>query len=253
MRKIKKVNKLYRMVRYSKLIILLVVGIIAVSCLFPLGRSKARWLISQWWARQVLNALGVEMVVEGDQGDLKGPLVIISNHISWVDIPVILALFKVHFVSKSDIKSWPIIGFLAAKTGTIFLEKKNKRSLPNVVKTLGEALDENKKILLFPEGTTGRGDSVLPFRSPLLEVAVKSKTSVVPIAIRYFNHDSSPNFSAAYVDDDTFMKTLVRIVSAPVTRVKVNIAGMIYPEHTDRKNLAMKLRDQVQFFFTQET
>src|SRR5690606_26195244 len=105
------------------------------------------------------------------------------------------------FVSKDDVRKWPLIGWLCARTDTVFLERGSRVAAQRARENLVEALHRGKRVALFPEGTTTRGDTVLPFHSALLQAAIDAGTPVTPVVLRYRSGDGSPSIAPAYVDD----------------------------------------------------
>ena len=135
------------------------------------------------WLNQLIQLLNVEVVVHG-QPDIDSGLYV-SNHISWLDAVVIANISNFSFIAKNEVKQWPLIGQFGQMTQTLFIERQNKFSVYRSLPTLEQHLNMNRSILLFPEGTTSRGETVLPFFTMLYEAAVRTEKPIQAITLRY--------------------------------------------------------------------
>lgn len=135
------------------------------------------------WARAVLKIMGVRARYEGPVPD--GPFFLVSNHLSYVDIPVLLAQLDARFLAKSEIASWPVMGLLARSTGTLFVDRSRKRDLTRVLPAIRGVLDRGPGVIIFPEGTSTDGSAVEPFKPSLFEVPVEMDLEVTCAALHY--------------------------------------------------------------------
>lgn len=154
-------------------------GLWTVRRHFPQWTEAQRQQAVQNWSRRLLHRLGVALEVHGPL-PLQGPVLVVSNHLSWLDIVVINAARPCRFVSKSEVKAWPLIGSLVAGAGTLFIERERPRDALRVVHHLAECLQAGDVLAVFPEGTTGDGSAVLPFHANLLQAAVVTGRPVQP-------------------------------------------------------------------------
>jgi 1-acyl-sn-glycerol-3-phosphate acyltransferase len=129
----------------------------------------------------------MRLVVQGNKDLLaqNKPFLVVSNHISWIDIHVINAISPVIFVAKSDVASWPIFGWIAKKIGTIFIAREKIADIKRVLDLMHQNFSQNRKICIFPEGTSSDGKTVLNFRPNLFQAAINSNVDVLPICIQY--------------------------------------------------------------------
>jgi 1-acyl-sn-glycerol-3-phosphate acyltransferase len=141
-------------------------------------------LVVREWSRRMLRIMGVELEVRGVVHE-SGPLLVVANHISWLDILVMNACQPARFVSKADARHWPVLGTLISGAGTLFIERENRRDAMRVVHLMAERLVDRDIVAVFPEGTTGDGRQVLPFHANLLQAAISTGTPVLPVAIGY--------------------------------------------------------------------
>lgn len=177
------------------------------------GRRPA-WLprAVRWWHARLCRALGVRLQVDGR---LVPQCLLVGNHISWLDIPILGALGEIHFLSKSDIRGWPLIGWMAGIAGTRFIAR-GAHQTDAVLAQLREDLADGRSLMLFPEGTTTAGDGVRRFHPRLFSLAQMPGMRVQPIAIRYRRgEDRRPDTEAPYIGDDTLIANLWRLIRHP--------------------------------------
>ena len=151
----------------------------------------------QAWALSLLGHAGIALEIRG-QPPITGPVLLVSNHISWLDIPVLHAARHCRFVSKSDVQDWPLIGTLATAAGTLYIERSSRRDALRMVHLMRDALQANEVLAVFPEGTTGDGTRILPFRSSLLGAAhqamgdATADVTVYPLTLTYTGWQGLP-------------------------------------------------------------
>ena len=156
-------------------------GLWVVALRFPTLSPDQQHARVQVWSQQLLALAGVHLRVVG-QPPLTGPVMLVANHISWLDIPVMHAARHCRFVSKSDVKGWPLIGTLATAAGTLYIERSSRRDALRMVRSMQEALERGEVLAVFPEGTTGDGRAMLPFHANLIQAAVAAQSPVQPVA-----------------------------------------------------------------------
>jgi 1-acyl-sn-glycerol-3-phosphate acyltransferase len=162
---------------------IVVSGILVAFISFLFGRGlerRAEWM--QWMSGRFLAMLGCKVHVTG-QIPRRG--LVASNHLGYVDILVIGSVCPCVFVAKSDVRGWPVFGLLARLAGTVFVRRKAPADAARQVQTLGSVLRGGHPMVLFPEGTSSGGESVLPFRSSLLQAAIANDLVMIPAAIHY--------------------------------------------------------------------
>lgn len=173
------------------------------------------------WTRRCFRAacrcLGLEIHVHGSPP--AGNALYAGNHISWTDIPVLGSLQPVRFLSKSEVAHWPLIGWLARQGGTLFIRRGAGQA--RQIKTgIGEKLSAGESVLIFPEGTTSAGLTVLPFHGLLLKAAADSGVPLQPVTISY-RRNSHPDHLAPFIGDDEFHTHLIALLRKPSPRVDV--------------------------------
>lgn len=231
--------------RLTRGVVHLLHGMAIVAVCFPSMDAAARARKVQWWSAKVLRLLGITLQVEGKPRPAAALLV--SNHVSWLDIAVIHAACPhARFVSKADVLRWPLLGWLIKSVGTLFIERERKRDALRVVHEVAAALGRGETVAVFPEGTTGAGDKVLPFHANLLQAAIASHSPVQPVALRY--HEPGQRFSvcAQYINQMTLVHSMWRVVSARGLGVNLRFLLSEGSTHADRRALAQHLREEIQ-------
>ena len=210
-------------------------GLATVALAFPFLPLKPRRALKSRWSRQLLDALGVRLRVAGTP-PVSGLLV--ANHISWLDIYAINALAPTAFVSKDDVRAWPLIGWLSARTETIFLERGSRGAAMRAKERVSGELRQRACVSVFPEGTTGNGNALLPFHSALFQAAIEAGTRVAPVALRYTGRDGEPSPAPVYVGDTSLWQCLRAIVTTGGLTAQLHFLPALDPAGTDRRQLA---------------
>lgn len=198
------------------------------------------------WARRMLALMGVRLEVQGTPPGC-GPGLLVCNHLSWLDILAIHAARHVRFVSKSDVRRWPVVGRLADGAGTLYIERERRRDALRVAHHMAEALRSGDLIAVFPEGTTSDGQDVLPFHANLLQAAISSGAPVQPMALGFVDDASgAPSLAARYIDDDDLITSLWRVLGAPPLRAIVRFGEPQPAVGRERREWAATLHADVQ-------
>ena len=168
----------------------------------------------------------------------------VSNHISWSDIPILGSLAPIRFLSKAEVGQWPLIGWLARQAGTLFIHRGGGQAR-RVRGQIIENLQAGENVLVYPEGTTSAGLTVLPFHGLLLRAAPESKTPIQPVTIAY-RRDGRPDHLAPFIGEDEFHSHLLRMLRQPSARVDVVFHEPVQsPEEVPTAELAASLRQTV--------
>jgi 1-acyl-sn-glycerol-3-phosphate acyltransferase len=213
---------------------------IALAAWLGLGARASREVLAQRWHRRLLAILGVELRVEGLA--LREPHMTVANHVSWLDIPVLGALEATRFVGKSEIKDWPVAGWLASAGGTFFLRRGSGGSAP-LINRLVPHLRAHGSVTLFPEGTTTDGSAVLPFHARLFAAAIAARCPVQPVTIQYGFAADGANI-APFIGNDSLAGHIVRLLRCPKLEVRVMYGPPLHP-HASRDELAREAESLV--------
>ena len=199
------------------------------------GRSH----VQRGYCRLVLRGLGVRIAVSGGPiRNLRGVLVV-SGHVSWLDIFAIGAVLPGSFVAKAELISWPAFGALARLMKVIPIERDSLRRLPAVVDAVAARLRAGRTVVAFPEGTTWCGLAYGPFRPAMFQAAVDAARPVQPLRLTYHHRDGSTSTVPAYIGDDTVFASICRLVVARRTIAQVHVESLQLPGD-DRRDLAAR-------------
>jgi 1-acyl-sn-glycerol-3-phosphate acyltransferase len=229
--------------RLARALVHVLHGALICALLFPFLNAEGRMQRVQWWSQRLLSLLGIALHSQGTPRG--GATLVVANHVSWLDILAINAIQPVRFVSKADVRRWPLIGWLVACGGTLFIERERKRDALRVVHQVAEALRAGDTIAVFPEGTTSPGDLLLPFHGNLLQAAIATGAVVQPVALRFADDADEVSRAASYVGDTTLLQSVWAIARASGLRVHVTWLAPQSCAHADRRALAEYLRGSI--------
>lgn len=212
---------------------------------FPQLSPQQREARVQVWAAQLLRIWDIGLEVRG-QPVLTGPALMVCNHISWLDILVIHATRHCRFVSKSELREWPLIGTLATGAGTLYIERESRKDALRMVKEMARALMAGDVLAVFPEGTTGDGFDMLPFHANLIQSAIDADAPVQPLALQFVDSKTNEiSMAARFVGDDTLVGSIWRTLNAEGLKAVVNFGELEMANGQDRRAWAQTLRGEV--------
>jgi 1-acyl-sn-glycerol-3-phosphate acyltransferase len=222
-----------RFVRWVRILAHASTAFLIVRLVFPrVARARQRRLHC-WWSRKLIGILGLKTRVEGSAPPEIGAIVA-ANHVSLLDVFLVSSVRPTRFIAKSEIRDWPVAGWIAERAGTLFVKRARRHDTARINELVHGALAQGDCVGLFPEGTTTMGDTLLKFHTSLFEPAVANEARVHPVAIRYEHADGSLCRAMAY-DDLTFMQSVGLIV-----RQRGVIARMLFAEAIDARGLTRR-------------
>src|SRR5512135_2005631 len=227
---------LRRALRISLLMLHLAWGVALAGLIFPLLGPAQRDRRIMAWARRLLRVLGVRLQAD-TAPRLPGGALLVCNHVSWLDIYLIYAAQRVHFVSKAEVRTWPVAGWLAHKTGTLFIERGRRADTARINAEMRELMQSGAWVAVFPEGTTSDGRGLRRFMPSLLQPAVELNCPIVPAALRYRTLAGEYSAAPAYIDDLSMWQSLKQIVSEPGLIAELHFGAPIVP-NGHRRDLA---------------
>ena len=190
-------------------------GVLTLSILFPFLNRQQKDHHIRRWCKRLLKIFGLHLTVEGGELLPSTPYLLVSNHISWIDIHVINAFKPVRFVAKSEVASWPIFGWMAKQLGTVFIRRDSARHARQVVDQMADVL-KTESVCIFPEGTSSSGETVLPFKPNLFEPAAISDTPVWSLAISYHSRNTGErSLATAFIGDMGLVESMALILKSP--------------------------------------
>ena len=223
----------------------LLVGLWTIYLHFPRLSEEQREMRVQAWSLQFLALWGVHLKVLG-QPVASGPALIVSNHISWLDILVIHAARYCRFVSKSDIRDWPLVGALATHSGTLYIERASRKDALRMVHDMADALRNGDVVAVFPEGTTSDGLGLLPCHANLIQSAIAAEAPVQPMSLKFVDaHSGQLTLAPCYIGDDTLLGSIWRTLTAPPITAVVNFGAPQTADGRERRQWASDLRETV--------
>jgi len=217
-------------------------------CVFPFITKTRKNTLTQWWSGHILAAFNITLKTRGQiPGQQQQHVMFVANHISWVDIFAINSVLPVRFIAKSEIRHWPVIGFLATRANTLFIQREKRHHANRMNQQISHSLQLGDNLCLFPEGTTTNGHQVHPFKPSLFQAAIDAKTIVWPIAIRYLNTaDGKTDMRMAYADDTSLLDSLKAILTIPQPNVEIFFLPPIGTSSiTNRQMLANASREEM--------
>ncbi len=209
-----------------------------------LTHAQSQLLVREW-SRQMLRIMGVELVVRGTPPE-RGPVLLVANHISWLDILVMNAAQPARFVSKADVKHWPVLGALITGAGTLYIERESRRDAMRVVHQMAERLRAHDTIAVFPEGTTGDGRKLLPFHANLFQAAISANAPVLPVALGFVDGASGQRSDAPlFIGDTSLLASLWSTLRARGLQAVVHYGEPQRFQGRDRRTWAQDMRAEV--------
>jgi 1-acyl-sn-glycerol-3-phosphate acyltransferase len=219
----------------------LVHNAIAIQFVSPTRRlhSRAAWL--HCWSRFACRVLGIRVTTRRSMPSCG---LLVCNHLSYLDIIVLSSIQPCVFVAKRDVASWPLFGWLAHVAGTIFVDRERKLSSSNAVDVVGDAIADGSVVVIFPEGTSSDGSTVLPFKSALLESAVRHRCPIATASIDYRLDDGSVADEVCYWGDMTLVPHLLNLFFKREVRANYSFSTAKI-RAGNRKQIARELRYEI--------
>lgn len=216
--------------------------ILGLTLIFTFKKASQRWrgFVFQTWAKTAASILGVKVAVRGARPSL--PFLLVSNHLSYVDVLVFASQLRCVFVARGDVARWPVIGSLCRGVGTIFINRQNRSDVTRVNGLIDQAQRDGRGVVLFAEGTSTRGDGMLPFKSSLLEPAARANLPVAYAAISYrtLEGEKPAHLSVCWWGEMTFVKHVIGLMY--LTEIHATVGFGAEPiQASNRKVLAEKL------------
>jgi len=196
------------------------------------------------WHQRTLKILNLNVRYFGTAPETT--VLAVSNHISWLDIIVLAQAFPVDFLSKSEVRSWPFYGWLAARGGTLFIERGNQHAADHAIEQITNNLQHGDNVLIFPEGTTTDGNGLRKFHARLFAAAQQAGAPIQAVALRYPGPGGKTHPSVPFIDHDPLMTSLWKILGQKSIQVEVHYCPLIQLEDKERRDLAQEAHDCIQ-------
>lgn len=221
----------------------------------PLALLQTRWAarrrlhgepldqcIVRWWCRQLLRAVGMHPRPHG--APLAGPVMLVANHSSWLDIVLLHTQRAVCFVAKAEIARWPLVGFMARRSGTIFHSRGNTDSLKHTMQAMTRRMREGRAVAAFPEGGAAHGTRLKVFHARIFQAALDAQAPIQPVALRYSRHGRAlPEL--AFAPGESFFGNALRLLGEPPLDAEAFFLEPLVDQGLGRKHLAREARAEV--------
>lgn len=229
--------------RFVRVMLHLLTGLWLGAFLLPFADASRRERCIKKWSAGLLRILAVQVEVEVRDGvDMAQAGLIVANHVSWLDIFIINSLHPCRFVAKADIRSWPVLGWLCARGGTIFIARGKQREVRRVYQGLVDGIKAGQRIAFFPEGTTAAQGRLLPFHANLFEAAIEARVPVQPYALRYVDAQGRLHHAADFIGDMTFVDSMMLIMKSDRMIARVTLLPAMTTAGAHRRDLAQATR-----------
>lgn len=208
------------------------------STTYPYRSQSTQRSMMQNWAKRFLNILNVQLNCHGQSPETEVPkALLVANHVSWLDIVVLMAACPTRFVAKSEISEWPIIGLLCRNVGTLFIKRTKRRDTLRINQLIQDVLATGDRVAIFPEGTTGSGMVLNHFHTSLLESAMDQEVRLYPVAIAYYDTKGAICQEAAY-ENISLLQSLWKVLSQPKINASITFLPTISRNQENRRELA---------------
>jgi 1-acyl-sn-glycerol-3-phosphate acyltransferase len=225
--------------RWGRLAIHALAAAFILRLIFPRASHARKRALVGWWSAALVRMVGVATRVEGlPPGTTEQGAMIAANHVSWLDIFVLSSVRPTRFIAASEIRDWPIAGWIVERCGTIFIRRDRRRDTARINELVHAALQDGDCVGLFPEGTTTEGDRMLKFHSSLFEPAVANGAHVHPAAIRYEHADGSQCRAMAFVGELSFMQSLGLVLRQRGVVARLSFAPPVHAAGLARREVA---------------
>ena len=231
--------------RGVRLAVHLVNGIL-LAIVYPHLNSKRQLGILKNWSRQLLTIFNIGVQIEGRQPIRgEGGYLVVANHVSWLDIFVLNAIHPSRFIAKSEVRDWPIIGWLSQRTGTVFIERALRQNAATINLRLSLLLGQGVSVGLFPEGTTTDGKQVGHFHSALIQPAIDARMKICPVALYYQNEAGEHSSEASFIGDMTLIQSIWQLLRCSQLNALVVFTPALSAATKNRRVLARAAQDAI--------
>jgi 1-acyl-sn-glycerol-3-phosphate acyltransferase len=229
--------------RFVLIFIHLFAGLLTCATVFPFTSAATHEKLVRRWSRRLLAICRVDVQLQDlSSGQGAERALVISNHVSWLDIFVMNSHQPCHFVAKADIRSWPLIGWLCQMTGTIFIARGKQREVRRIYEGIVQQIAAGKRVAFFPEGTTAAQGTLLPFHANLFEAAIEAKVAVQPYAVRYIDANGELHPAADFIGEMSFAESMKVILQSGGMRAELVRLPALATEGEHRRDLAIAAR-----------
>jgi 1-acyl-sn-glycerol-3-phosphate acyltransferase len=229
-----------RVLRLTRLALHLVRGLAIAWLRYPKLSELGKQAQKRRWSSTLLSILSVSVREKNAPKELPGRCMLVLNHISWLDIFVVDARFPATFIAKSEVRNWPVVGWLCTLVGTLYIERGKRSEARRARQIVAAELGRGTLIAVCPEGVTTFGRSLERFHSALFQPALDAKATLQPVALRYLDAAGRHTDAAGYVGDTSLLESVWTIVSTRHMVAEFNLLAPISVHAQTRRSLAEK-------------
>jgi 1-acyl-sn-glycerol-3-phosphate acyltransferase len=239
-------NLVIRAYRISRVLIHTLTGLTLATFVLPVAKNSTKLGLIQWWCGGLLRAFNIKLVTYGElPSQSTQGIMFVANHISWLDIHALNSLIPLRFIAKSEIKSWPIFGYLVTKANTLFIDRSKRQEAGRILQITMESLKAGDNLCFFPEGTTSDGTQILAFKGSILQAAIDANTYVWPVAIHYPSINNGVNTEVAYAGDTTLIESMRNILRQAQPVVSLHFLQAINTRDQNRRDITQATYDAI--------
>ncbi|MGQ0442001.1 MAG: lysophospholipid acyltransferase family protein [Methylophilaceae bacterium] len=222
------------------------IGVAIAALLWPLINQAKKLGLTQWWCKHLLGCFNIQVTTSGQRPpvDTRATM-FVANHISWSDIHVINSVIPLQFIAKLEIKDWPIFGYLVKKTGTVFIDRTNRKDAVRIVEIASSHLKNGDNLGFFPEGTTTDGTHMVKFKSSVIQAPIAANAIVWPIAIHYPMPNGSANTQMAYANNTTLIESMMNVIRLKNPVVSLHFLAPISTHQSTRQAVTKAAFDTI--------
>lgn len=233
---------------WTRILLHVITGVCILFFILPFSSQAQKDRHIQQWSKRLLKIFHIQLRLVGADKLVSTPYLMASNHISWLDIQVINAFKPVRFVAKSEVRAWPVFGWMASQLGTVFIRRDSARHARQVVDQMAAVL-KAESVCIFPEGTSTTGESVLPFKPNLFESAILAQAPVIPVAIAYRSCSTGLRSDApAFIGEMGLVESMSNVISNRDMEVYLSLLEPYLFSNAaipDRKELALYCQESI--------
>ncbi len=208
------------------------------------GNRDTNEFILVYWSRLLCFICGLKVYVHGQKPE--SPVLLVANHVSWLDIPIIHSLMLAGFVAKNEIKYWPILGWITMVGDTLFLKRGSAESRKGVINQIKKRLNDNRSVAVFPEGTVTDGSYLRTFHRQLIHAAIETQTPIQPVAIKFLNADGTRNDQVGFLNNEFFLTHVWRVLSLPNSTVEIHCGALVNDFDLGARTVTLQARAYIE-------
>ena len=217
-----------RVWRFLGVLFILVRAMLTVIFICPFQKENQRYGYLRIWSKKILSCLNFDVVIKGNVPEQFDGLLIMANHVSWLDVLALNYLQSVHFVAKKEIRRWPLIGKIVATMGTVFIDRSDRKDSVRISANVASRLENGGTVAIFPESTTSSGMQLLPLKAALFEAAIMANQPIQPVALCYYDEHRQRSEIPAYTES-SLIQSFLQVIKMRKGFIEIIYCDRIMP------------------------